>query len=103
MTRGGPRRSPSGRARLQQTRGPVAVSIEHIGSTAVPGLAAQPVIDIQVSVRDLDDEASYVPAIETLGVAFRSREPGHSYFPPGRDGATHGADPRLPGGEHGGP
>lgn len=69
-------------AKLQQALGPVAVSIEHIGSTSVPGLAAKPVIDIQVSVRDLDDEASYVPAIEALGVALRSREPGHRYFRP---------------------
>lgn len=30
---------------------PFVVEIEHIGSTAVPGLAAKPVIDIQVGVR----------------------------------------------------
>lgn len=70
------------REKLQRALGPVAGSIEHIGSTSVPGLAGKPVIDIQVTVRELEDEASYVPAIEALGVALRSREPGHRYFRP---------------------
>lgn len=59
-----------------------AVRIEHVGSTAVPGLAAKPVIDIEVSVTDLEDEASYVPAIEGVGVALRSRDAEHRYFRP---------------------
>lgn len=71
------------RERLRISLGPVAVRTEHIGSTAVPGLAAKPIIDIQVSVVDPEDEASYVPAIEGLGVALRSREAeGHRYFRP---------------------
>jgi GrpB-like predicted nucleotidyltransferase (UPF0157 family) len=37
--------------------------IEHVGSTAVPGLAAKPVIDIMAAVRDLP---SSMPAIEAL-------------------------------------
>jgi len=37
--------------------------IEHIGSTAVPGLPAKPIIDIMAAVRDL---ASSEPAIEAL-------------------------------------
>ena len=56
--------------------------IHHIGSTAVLGLAAKPVIDILVAVRDAEDEDAYVPAIEAVGVALRSREPGHRYFRP---------------------
>lgn len=70
------------RERLWRALGEAAVRIEHIGSTAVPGLAAKPLIDIQVGVRRLEDEPSYVPAIEGLGVAFRLREPGHRYFRP---------------------
>jgi GrpB-like predicted nucleotidyltransferase (UPF0157 family) len=57
-------------------------SLDHIGSTAVPGLAAKPVIDIQVGVEDLEDEASYAPAIESLGVQLRSRDREHRYFRP---------------------
>jgi GrpB-like predicted nucleotidyltransferase (UPF0157 family) len=41
----------------------LAGPIEHIGSTAVPGLPAKPVIDIMVAVRDL---SSSRPAIEAL-------------------------------------
>jgi GrpB-like predicted nucleotidyltransferase (UPF0157 family) len=62
-----------------------ATRIEHVGSTAVPGLAAKPIIDIQVSVEDIDDEAAYVPAIERVGIAFRARDREHRYFRPGGD------------------
>lgn len=71
------------RNRLWQRLVPVARRIEHIGSTAVPGLDAKPVVDIQVSVLDPEDEDSYVAAIEDLGVSLRSREgEGHRYFRP---------------------
>jgi GrpB-like predicted nucleotidyltransferase (UPF0157 family) len=71
------------RKRLRAALGAAAVRIEHVGSTAVPGLPAKPIVDIQVSVRDVEDEASYVPAIEELGVPLRYRESGHRYFRPG--------------------
>jgi GrpB-like predicted nucleotidyltransferase (UPF0157 family) len=70
------------RKRLRAALEEAAVRIEHVGSTAVPGLPAKPIIDVQVSVRDVEDEASYVPAIEELGVPLRYREPGHRYFRP---------------------
>ncbi len=65
---------------LRVALAPFVVEIEHIGSTAVPGLAAKPVIDIQVSVPDVDDEAAYRAPIERIGLPMRSREPGHRYF-----------------------
>jgi GrpB-like predicted nucleotidyltransferase (UPF0157 family) len=70
------------RGRLAEALGETAVRIEHVGSTAVPGLAAKPVIDIQVSVPGVEDEAAYAPAIEALGVPLRFREPAHRYFRP---------------------
>lgn len=70
------------RERLRRALGAAAVRIEHIGSTAVPGLAAKPVVDVQIGIRDLEDESTYVGAIEALGVALRFREPGHRYFRP---------------------
>jgi GrpB-like predicted nucleotidyltransferase (UPF0157 family) len=70
------------RRRLAKELGAVAVRIDHVGSTAVPGLAAKPVIDIQVSVPDVEDEAAYVAAIERCGVALRYREKGHRYVRP---------------------
>jgi len=66
--------------RLASALGQVALSIEHVGSTAVPGLIAKPVIDIQVSVADVADESSYRAAIEGLGLILRSRERGHRFF-----------------------
>jgi GrpB-like predicted nucleotidyltransferase (UPF0157 family) len=71
--------------RLSAALGATAARIEHVGATAVRGLAAKPVVDIQVSVRDLEDEDEYVPAIEDLDVALRSREPDRRYFRPSGD------------------
>jgi GrpB-like predicted nucleotidyltransferase (UPF0157 family) len=52
-----------------------ALLIEHVGSTAVPRLAAKPRIDIVLAVADSSDEASYVPALETAGYVLHIREP----------------------------
>lgn len=71
------------RNELEAVLGEHASSIEHVGSTAVPGLPAKPVIDIQVSVADVEIEANYLPAIESLRIPLRAREPGHRYFRPG--------------------
>ena len=35
--------------------------IEHIGSTAVPGLAAKPIIDILIGVKALTDTPRFIP------------------------------------------
>ena len=50
--------------------------IHHVGSTAVPGLAAKPIIDIALAVPDSADEPSYVPALEGAGFRLQVREPG---------------------------
>jgi len=36
--------------RVQDALGEVAARLEHVGSTAVPGLAAKPIVDLQLSV-----------------------------------------------------
>ena len=45
-------------------------AIEHFGSTAVPGLAAKPIIDLLIGARSLDEARRAVPALAELGYAF---------------------------------
>jgi GrpB-like predicted nucleotidyltransferase (UPF0157 family) len=60
---------------LSRALGGKALTIEHVGSTSVPGLAAKPIIDIDLVVADSSDEASYFPALEKAGYVLRVREP----------------------------
>ena len=61
--------------RLQRVLGDRALQIEHIGSTAVPGLAAKPIIDILLVVADSADEQAYLPALADTGYVLHIREP----------------------------
>ncbi|HZE37611.1 MAG TPA: GrpB family protein [Stackebrandtia sp.] len=61
--------------RIRAALGGAVIALEHVGSTSVPGLAAKPIIDIDLTVPDSADEASYVPALEAAGFALRVREP----------------------------
>jgi GrpB-like predicted nucleotidyltransferase (UPF0157 family) len=70
------------RDRLTGQLGDTALRIEHVGSTAVPGLPAKPVIDVQVSVADPEDESGYVAQIERAGVQLHSRDVLHRFFRP---------------------
>src|SRR5215217_3423667 len=56
--------------RLSEALGPVALRLEHVGSTAVPGLAAKPVIDLQLSVAAIEPRGRYVAPLERLGYRF---------------------------------
>jgi GrpB-like predicted nucleotidyltransferase (UPF0157 family) len=55
--------------------GDVVLDIDHVGSTAVPGLAAKDVIDIDLTVADPTDEKAYIPALEAIGWRHVVREP----------------------------
>jgi GrpB-like predicted nucleotidyltransferase (UPF0157 family) len=49
--------------------GPRAVRVEHIGSTAIPGMAAKPTLDLQVSVRDLAEaQAAFDAPLAAMGL-----------------------------------
>ena len=62
-------------AALRAALGGVALRIDHIGSTAVPALAAKPIIDVQVSVADFEPLDAYrVPLLE-LGYVYRADNP----------------------------
>ncbi len=60
---------------IRRELGAAALELEHVGSTAVPGLAAKPVVDIDLVVADPADEAAYLPALERLGYDLVVREP----------------------------
>ncbi len=62
-------------AQIRDVLGEVAIAVEHVGSTSVPGLAAKPTIDIDLTVADPSDEGSYVPALERVGFKLVIREP----------------------------
>ncbi|NGT14046.1 GrpB family protein [Achromobacter insolitus] len=62
-------------AQVRQALGTAALSVEHMGSTAVPGLPAKPVIDIDLAVADPVCEDAYVPALEAIGYVLVLREP----------------------------
>lgn len=75
---------------LRNVLAPFVLDIEHIGSTAVPGLAAKPVIDIQVGVRTLDASVDIVSAVQSLGYEyvpeFEEELPDRRYFRRWTDG-----------------
>jgi DNA-3-methyladenine glycosylase I len=77
------------RDQLAAALGPAALRIDHIGSTAVPGLAAKDVIDVQVVVADDADLGAYRPAVESTGIVLRYREDGWSMFRPAVPPRTH--------------
>ena len=62
-------------ARIRDALGDKVLRLDHVGSTSVPGLAAKPLIDINMAVADTTDEAAYVPPLEALGYELRVREP----------------------------
>jgi GrpB-like predicted nucleotidyltransferase (UPF0157 family) len=70
-----PERFRQEEARIRAALGRAALSIEHIGSTSVPGLAAKPIVDILLVVEDSANEGSYLPALEEAGYVLRVREP----------------------------
>jgi GrpB-like predicted nucleotidyltransferase (UPF0157 family) len=79
-------------ARIGAALGPAAVRLEHVGSTAVPGLASKPIVDLQVSVAALDER--YVAPLEALGYLFApapEESPDRHFFarPPARPRAFH--------------
>lgn len=57
-------------ARIAAGVGEGVVRLDHVGSTAVPGLAAKPIVDLQLSVAHIDARSLYVGPLERLGYLF---------------------------------
>lgn len=84
------RRFAEERERIAAALGPLARRVEHIGSTAVPGLVAKPVVDVLVAVPDVEDEPAYADPLVAAGYVLRVREPGHRMLrTPARDVHVH--------------
>lgn len=79
------------RERLTRVLGEVVVAIHHIGSTAVPGLAAKPVIDLLVEVTDLASLDAHRGAMILCGYTPRGENgiPGRRYFHKGVPVRSH--------------
>jgi GrpB-like predicted nucleotidyltransferase (UPF0157 family) len=77
-------------AAIRDALGDLAVRIEHVGSTSVPGLDAKPVIDIQVSVASITPRASFVDPLVAVGYrhAIDPIETEHEYLSIGYDPDT---------------
>ena len=59
---------------LKRLLEPVAVDIQHIGSTAIPSIHAKPIIDLVVGVRNLDDIAPYVELLKQHDIVFHGED-----------------------------
>ena len=57
---------------LRAALGGVALRIDHIGSTAVPGLAAKPIVDVQISVERLEPVEPFRLPLEAAGFRYRA-------------------------------
>jgi len=60
---------------LRELLGDLIIDLQHVGSTSVPGLAAKPIVDIDLVIDDTDDETRYLPALERHGYWLVLREP----------------------------
>ena len=77
------------RRELQEALGELALSIEHVGSTSVPGLSAKPIIDIDVVIENEDVLGEVIEALEKDGYFYEGNIgiKGREAF--GYEGKTH--------------
>lgn len=59
---------------VRDALGDRVLALEHVGSTAVPGLPAKPIVDIDLTVADSGDEDAYVPDLQRCGFVLVVRE-----------------------------
>src|SRR5919201_2177405 len=78
-------------ARLTASIGGLALRLEHVGSTAVPGLLAKPVLDILAGFPPESEVEPYVAALVRAGYVHRGEQgiPGREFFRRGTPRAYH--------------
>jgi GrpB-like predicted nucleotidyltransferase (UPF0157 family) len=69
-------------AALRKALGSIALRIDHIGSTSVPGLEAKPIVDVQISVASFEPLDAFRIPLERIGLVYRANNPDLSkrYF-----------------------
>jgi GrpB-like predicted nucleotidyltransferase (UPF0157 family) len=71
------------------------IAIEHLGSTAVPGLASKPIIDIFITVAAIQQAQLWIKPLESMGYQFWDENPDQTHLrffkgmPPFGKGRTH--------------
>ncbi|MCE7988264.1 MAG: GrpB family protein [Caldilinea sp. CFX5] len=77
-------------ARLQAVIGSYVLDIQHVGSTAIPGIPAKPILDIAVAVTTAEAAALCLQPLSTLGYLYHGEAgvPGRYFFTKG-DPRTH--------------
>lgn len=70
------------KARIAAAVGEFVLAIEHVGSTSVCGIAAKPVLDIAVAIRDRASGERCVAPLENIGYKYRGENgiAGRFYF-----------------------
>jgi GrpB-like predicted nucleotidyltransferase (UPF0157 family) len=80
------------RTRIEAELGDAVTAVEHVGSTAVPGLGAKPIIDIMIGVSAIQHGERCIEPLMRLGYDYRGEAgiPGRLYFRKLADGSrTH--------------
>src|SRR5918992_6275624 len=78
-------------ARLRDALGEYVLALEHVGSTAICGLSAKPIIDIAVAVREITDAEKCVIPLRHIGYEYRGEQgiPGRHFFGKGEPRTHH--------------
>ena len=97
-----PRRFEAERALLERVLAPwLEGGIHHVGSTAVPGIAAKPLIDMIAGVRDLEEARAAYGPLQAHSYRYEPHRPGIAHhfgkWPPGSDRPTHNLHLTEPG------
>jgi GrpB-like predicted nucleotidyltransferase (UPF0157 family) len=76
---------------LQSALGDLVLEIQHIGSTAIPGMAAKPIIDIAATIPNIDEIEKCVQPLEGVGYEHKGEYglPGRHFFIKGKPSTHH--------------
>jgi len=79
------------KTRILDAVGEHMVAIEHIGSTAICGIAAKPILDIMVGTTEFERELPFVGQIEAIGYEYKGENgvPERHFFGKGTPRTVH--------------